>query len=467
MSKKKKKKMKTNPKIYVLSFFIVVFITVLAFASYITFFADADLHNLGYSYSEIRLLRKYELEEEVTTYNKSLTYALNSTEFNENNLDYYLLFNSEMDLTRVCNNLAAYYTVDEVEDFLTYLTQDEVEQLADCAEISDISLFRQLYEKGYDLTASVELTNSLPDSSVEIFLSLDVLSDYTSYLNYLETGYGDDVIAAIYYQLGEENFNNFSTMRLFNEGTIYTLVNVENFAAENLPRYLMYLENNSSAKEADAVEAVNSNKDYVSPSKIDYGSYYDDSVETSDEGILTLVNKSHQLTISDVPTLISVDVNYRFTECQLVEEAANAFMEMADQLYAENERTILAYTTYVSYTQQDLLYADALVDAYNDSSLIDSYTLQAGSSEHQTGLAVDITEKDSTYTKFTGSKSSIWLQENAYKYGFILRYKEGKEFLTGVDANDYHYRYVGVEAATIIYTYDWVYEEYYYLYIGD
>lgn len=76
-------------------------------------------------------------------------------------------------------------------------------------------------------------------------------------------------------------------------------------------------------------------------------------------------------------------------------------------------------------------------------------TMPPGYSEHETGLAVDIVALDYQYLdeKQGLTKESIWLRENCSRYGFILRYPEGKEEVTGIDYESWHFRYVGVEAA--------------------
>lgn len=71
-----------------------------------------------------------------------------------------------------------------------------------------------------------------------------------------------------------------------------------------------------------------------------------------------------------------------------------------------------------------------------------------GTSEHQLGIAVDINADQS---KSSNEEVYIWLAENAYKYGFILRYPQGKENITGTDYEPWHYRYVGLEAAEIVF----------------
>lgn len=80
-----------------------------------------------------------------------------------------------------------------------------------------------------------------------------------------------------------------------------------------------------------------------------------------------------------------------------------------------------------------------------------------GTSEHQLGIAVDI---NADKTKSTNDEVYAWLAENAYKYGFILRYPNGKEKVTGTGYEPWHYRYVGVENAQIIYKKQEVLEEF-------
>lgn len=76
------------------------------------------------------------------------------------------------------------------------------------------------------------------------------------------------------------------------------------------------------------------------------------------------------------------------------------------------------------------------------------YSAKPGHSEHETGLAIDISNGDYTTSIgdwFNDTPQAKWLYENAHKYGFILRYPEGKEDITGYKYESWHYRYVGVE----------------------
>ncbi len=95
------------------------------------------------------------------------------------------------------------------------------------------------------------------------------------------------------------------------------------------------------------------------------------------------------------------------------------------------------------------------MDAYKLSSQI---VMVPDSSEHQIGLALDIvsdyydnlTKGESLTEGFGDTEAGIWLREHCAEYGFILRYPEGKEYITSVEYEPWHFRYVGVEAATVI-----------------
>lgn len=82
-----------------------------------------------------------------------------------------------------------------------------------------------------------------------------------------------------------------------------------------------------------------------------------------------------------------------------------------------------------------------------------------GASEHQTGLAFDVTTRRDS-GGFEDTKQFRWLSEHCWDYGFILRYPKGKEDITGIPYEPWHYRYVGVEIAQEIHENDWTLEEY-------
>lgn len=90
-----------------------------------------------------------------------------------------------------------------------------------------------------------------------------------------------------------------------------------------------------------------------------------------------------------------------------------------------------------------------------------TFSARPGYSEHQTGLATDIDNGGRTYILFKDTQEYQWMQENAHKYGFIQRYQEGKESITGYNVESWHYRYVGTETAEFIKSKNITYDEYY------
>lgn len=99
-----------------------------------------------------------------------------------------------------------------------------------------------------------------------------------------------------------------------------------------------------------------------------------------------------------------------------------------------------------SYSSQKSIYNNYV--SRDGKAKADRYSARAGHSEHQTGLAVDI---NSLYTSFENTNEGRWLNNNAYKYGFILRYPKDGEEITGYMFEPWHYRYVGVQLATKLY----------------
>lgn len=99
------------------------------------------------------------------------------------------------------------------------------------------------------------------------------------------------------------------------------------------------------------------------------------------------------------------------------------------------------------------------IDAYKEAS---SVVAVPGASEHQIGISIDIICDEYALLDegFGETKAGIWLRDNSYKYGFILRYPRDKEYITGIIYEPWHYRYVGIEAAKYIYEHNLTLEEF-------
>lgn len=137
-------------------------------------------------------------------------------------------------------------------------------------------------------------------------------------------------------------------------------------------------------------------------------------------------------------------------------EAKAALDKMFAAAKAEQNLKMWVCSGFRSYTVQKSLYNSYV--RRDGAKAADRYSARPGYSEHQTGLAFDINYAD---YRFKNTAEAKWLAANAYKYGFILRYPEGKESITGYMYEPWHYRYVGVESAKKIFDSGLTLEEYF------
>ena len=188
--------------------------------------------------------------------------------------------------------------------------------------------------------------------------------------------------------------------------------------------------------------------------------YYTHTKATKDLNTNTiLVNKYNYLTEDYVPeNLQTVDKKYSSKTLQLVDYAKEAFEDLSEAASKENY-TVLAMSSYRSYQYQYNLYNRYV--SIDGVEAADTYSARPGYSEHQTGLAVDVYNGKEDFTNFEKTKEYSWMQDNAYKFGFILRFPKDKVLETGYQYESWHYRYVGKEIAKYIHDNNLCFEEYY------
>lgn len=137
-------------------------------------------------------------------------------------------------------------------------------------------------------------------------------------------------------------------------------------------------------------------------------------------------------------------------------EAVTAFKQMNEEMRGLGLKIAKEYSGYRSYSEQETLYQNYVAD--DGKSEAERYSSRPGYSEHQTGLAFDFID---TAGELVNSKTEAnWIAENAHRYGFIVRYKEGQETITGYMAESWHVRYVGKKDAAKIYEQKVTLEEY-------
>jgi len=172
--------------------------------------------------------------------------------------------------------------------------------------------------------------------------------------------------------------------------------------------------------------------------------------------IWTLVNKARPLPMDYVPPeLIVPALAIRSNSTADEKHVRKTINEPLKQLFTAAEAAghpLMIGSAYRSSATQDQLFNTYVANAGYEEA--DKYSAHPGHSEHQTGLAVDIsTTSQQCYLSecFINTADGQWLADNAYKYGFNLRYPKGKEVITGYNFEPWHYRYVGVELATALY----------------
>ncbi len=139
------------------------------------------------------------------------------------------------------------------------------------------------------------------------------------------------------------------------------------------------------------------------------------------------------------------------TELQLRDDAATALERMAVAAQKADVPLMLA-SGYRSFSLQESVYNRYV--AQDGETAANRYSAKPGYSEHQTGLAADLSGTDGVCVIedcFKDTKTSKWLAKNAHTYGYILRYEPSKEAIVGYTYEPWHFRYVGVPLATEIY----------------
>lgn len=176
------------------------------------------------------------------------------------------------------------------------------------------------------------------------------------------------------------------------------------------------------------------------------------------DGIL-IVNKTYPLPSNYKPIspYKPITSDYLYGGDYIEDFVMNEYLKMEKD--ASSEGISLKITSgYRSYSVQQELYNN--YSSKDGKEAADTYSARAGYSEHQSGLCFDL---NGTNREFIKTKEGKWLNDNAYKYGFILRFPDGKTEYTGYMYEGWHFRYVGIDLATKLYNNgDWLsLEEYY------
>lgn len=169
------------------------------------------------------------------------------------------------------------------------------------------------------------------------------------------------------------------------------------------------------------------------------------------DNITVIINRLHVLDESFTPTnLVNLQtLDSTHPSRLLAQPAATAFLALRARVLQELGIVIEVRSGYRSFEDQQRVFNTY---AQRDGVLqANTYSAISGQSEHQSGLGLDLAEQGNSYLRFSQSPAYDFLKQHAYQYGFILRYPQNKSHITGYIYEPWHWRYVGVELATLIF----------------
>ena len=289
-----------------------------------------------------------------------------------------------------------------------------------------------------------------------LLLLIKAYKHYTSYEYRLgKIGYNDSEVTSIL-----KHDKKYADYALKNEYDKYfvSLISQKYFIWKNYKKYISYINDEYKNMKVDydlVIVKVNTRTNY------DY--YTHTSVTNMDLGYGILVNKYYSLPEKYAPEdVVSMSSTYAYPNNSIRSEVYEAFKEMSSKA-KEEKISLIANSSYRDYNSQKEIY-DEYADK-NGKEYADKYAARPDFSEHQSGLALDIFTPGYGMKNFDNSDAFKWLTANSYKYGFILRYPDGKENITGYAYESWHYRYLGKDLARKVYESGLTFDEYYAYYL--
>lgn len=267
-------------------------------------------------------------------------------------------------------------------------------------------------------------------------------------------GYNESQISTI---VKNDHFGKEEVLKMEYNEKLPNLLKEKYFLKKNYKKYLDYIDmkpkinGSSEVLLKDIIAVVNVGAD---------NKFYSTEKDTDiSKDTLLIVNKFYKLSNDyEAPDVINMGLQYAFNNNSIRSDVYNAFKEMVNEAKAEG-LTILANSSYRKYDHQEKVYNNYKMS--RGESGADLIAARPGHSEHQTGLAIDISTLTSNQATFETTPEFQWLTQNAHLYGFIIRYPKDKQYLTGFQYESWHYRYVGIDIATRIKELDITFDEYY------
>lgn len=215
-------------------------------------------------------------------------------------------------------------------------------------------------------------------------------------------------------------------------------------------RYMDFAEKHPEKTSDEVVWMVNAN--------LDMPKYNYDILVTQSDSDTIIVNKYYKVADDYKPTDLTI-----IDDQQLRQPAAAAFIKMRNDAVADNYK-IQVVSGYRTVEEQSALYNGYLENDTQEN--VDRYCERPGYSEHHTGLAVDVVGSKEGTEEFINTPEYSWIRDNCYKYGFIIRYTDETEDITGYQSQPWHLRFVGEDISKAMKEENITsYEEYYAKYL--
>lgn len=225
---------------------------------------------------------------------------------------------------------------------------------------------------------------------------------------------------------------------------------------------------NSNSYEYYYNENDNKEEDSLLPNDLSSILYEEKNVplDTNPSSLTVLVNRNYLLTSAYIPiNLVEPSVKFNFSyshDKRKMQQVAAAALEKLFIAAKKKNYDFYGISGYRSYARQKQIYDNNVRNRGVEAT--DSVSAKPGSSEHQTGLAMDISIKSIGCRLDQALGNTLegkWLAKNCHKFGFIIRYPKGKEDITGYSYEPWHIRYVGPLVASYLYKHNLTLEEYY------
>lgn len=320
-------------------------------------------------------------------------------------------------------------------------------------KIFEKDIITKVLDNEYSKTLDEALiTNDFDITNLDLYLNIEYVNkdDYIVELNKLSSiGYNIKEIELIIDKINYEEIQIINNYTYINDLKEY--LDYENFKINNLERYVKYRNNNMTLSFNDIITNVNMD--------LDKEPYSEPKIIEDTSNLLILVNKHNKLPDNFVPkNLEKINSKCTTKELLLNSDARKNFELMCTDIKSLG-MNLRAISTYRTKDYQNNLYTN--YSNRNGKEEADTFSARPRFSEHETGLALDVMGGNTSYTEFHTTNEFNWVKENAYNYGFILRYPKDKEHITGYKYESWHLRYVGKDVAKYIYENDITFEEYY------